>query len=96
MLIEAPGDDPIQKSQANNIQILYHKIICERLKIVVQESTALETYKMQMTLKPDSNNKKIEFLKIFTAIESSDIKAYVVGMQTIQKKLRDIDTNDDH
>lgn len=51
---------------------------------------------MLISLKPDSSNKRIEIVKEVKTIDSSNIKDYAIGMKTIQKKLRAIDTNGDH
>ena len=96
LLTESPGDNPILKNHAKNIQTFFNKPISEDLRDVVLEATAMETYEMLLSLKPDSSAKRVEILKEVAGIDSTDIKAYVIAMQHLQKKLRDIDTSGSH
>ena len=91
MLTEDPKDDPIKMNHAKNIQMFFSKTICDSLKNVVLEDTAVETYETLLSLKPDSNVKRLAILKKVQDIDSSDIEAYVIAMQDIQKELKDID-----
>ena len=96
MLTEDPDLDPIKLNQAKNIQMFFSKTICDSLKNVVLEENAVQTYKTLLSLKPDSNVKRLGILKKVQDIDSSDIEAYVIAMQEIQKELKDIDLNMEH
>lgn len=73
-----------------------NKTICEDLKDVVLEPNAKATYEILLSLKPDSSAKKVEILKEIAPIDSSDIKNYVIAMQHLQNKFRDIDSRGIH
>ena len=51
---------------------------------------------MLLSLKPDSNAKRVELLREVQNIDSTDIQAYVIAMQHLQKQLRVIDAGDTH
>ena len=76
--------------------MFFSKTICDSLKNVVLEENAVETYETLLSLKPDSNVKRLGILKKVQEIDSSDIETYVIAMQDIQKELKDIDLNMEH
>ena len=96
LLTNTPGPDPIRMNHAKNIQMFFNKTISEDLKDVVLESNAQDTYTMLLSLKPDSNAKRVQLLKTVQNIDPNDISEYVIGMQHLQKQLRDIDASGTH
>lgn len=76
--------------------MFFNKIICESLKSCRIGEDGTSHAQHASTTKTDSSNKRIEILKEVTSIESSNIRSYVVGMQTIHKKVRYIDTSREH
>lgn len=67
---KSPGPDPIRMNHAKNIRMFFSKTICEDLKDVVPESAAQATYKIPLSLKPDSSAKRVEITKEVSAVES--------------------------
>lgn len=96
MPTEEPGNNQIRKNHDKNIQMFFNKTICESLKNVSLDSNELDTYNMLISIKPDCNLKRLEILKDVSKVVSSDITEYVIIMQTIQKKLKDIEMNAEH
>lgn len=74
-----------KKNQAKKIQMFFNKTICECRKNFVLLGNAKDTYETLYSLKPDSNAKRMEIIKKVQDTDSSEVEAYAIAMQDIQK-----------
>lgn len=81
MLTEEPGDDPVLKNYAKNIQMFFNEIICDILKNELLEGNSKDAYETLCSLRPYFNVKRIKILKKVQDISPTNISEYAIAIK---------------